>query len=234
MSRTFGLAVDNLLEVEMVDAHGRIVIANNQTTQIQHLDGSVTTSKDTDIFWALRGGGGGTFGVVTKFTYKLHYPATGVAVFACSYPIVRNDRTEIGHLVLQKFTSMLQNLPSEWGGYLIGAGTPNEDFSWGSISLFMNHYGPYNASTRSYMDELKNFHPEWQFYCQYKSKNSFLDYEVTTKDPTYFNSYLFNTLMQKDSFTNDWFRFILTTLGTPLPQQGFLSFTGILLGGKVF
>lgn len=59
MSRMFGMAVDNLLELELVTADGRIVVANDQMTHITYPNGSVTTSDDTDIFWASKGGGGG-------------------------------------------------------------------------------------------------------------------------------------------------------------------------------
>jgi FAD/FMN-containing dehydrogenase len=52
-----GLACDNLISAEMVDAEGRIRKVDGET--------------ETDLFWALRGGGG-NFGVVTSFTYRLH------------------------------------------------------------------------------------------------------------------------------------------------------------------
>lgn len=57
LSRKCGLAIDNLLEVDVVLADGRFVSA----------------SKDQypDLFWAVRGGGG-NFGVVTSFLFKLH------------------------------------------------------------------------------------------------------------------------------------------------------------------
>jgi hypothetical protein len=50
--------VDNLLEAEVVLPTGQIITANAKTYP--------------DLFWALRGGGGGTFGVVTKVTMKVH------------------------------------------------------------------------------------------------------------------------------------------------------------------
>src|SRR6185436_19014451 len=57
-SKKFGIAAAGLLEAEVVTADGRILVANRCQNQ--------------DLFWALRGGGGGTFGVVTKVTLKTH------------------------------------------------------------------------------------------------------------------------------------------------------------------
>lgn len=55
--RKHGLAIDSLLAVELVTADGRIVNAS--------------ASENADLFWAVRGGGG-NFGVVTRFTFRLH------------------------------------------------------------------------------------------------------------------------------------------------------------------
>ena len=57
LTRRFGWTVDNLEEVEVVTADGDLVTANATTHQ--------------DLFWAVRGGGG-NFGVVTRFRYRLH------------------------------------------------------------------------------------------------------------------------------------------------------------------
>ncbi|MBO9560812.1 MAG: FAD-binding protein [Caulobacter sp.] len=57
-SKTFGLAAASLLEAEIVTADGAVRVVN--------------AHQDPDLFWALKGGGGGTFGVVTRLTLKTH------------------------------------------------------------------------------------------------------------------------------------------------------------------
>lgn len=57
-SKHYGTAAGSLLEAEVVTADGRIQIANACT--------------NSDLFWALKGGGGGTFCVVSRMTLKLH------------------------------------------------------------------------------------------------------------------------------------------------------------------
>lgn len=57
-SKTYGVAAAGLLEAEIVTADGQAWIANATT--------------NPDLFWALKGGGGGTFGVVTRMTLRTH------------------------------------------------------------------------------------------------------------------------------------------------------------------
>ena len=68
-SKGFGTAAANLLEAEVVTADGAVRIAN--------------PARNPDLFWALKGGGGGTFGVVTRLTLRTHaLPAYVGAVLA--------------------------------------------------------------------------------------------------------------------------------------------------------
>jgi FAD/FMN-containing dehydrogenase len=57
-SKRYGTAASSLLEAEIVTADGEVRIANAHT--------------NPDLFWAIKGGGGGTFGVVTRMTLRTH------------------------------------------------------------------------------------------------------------------------------------------------------------------
>jgi len=69
--RKHGLTCDNLLSAEMVTAEGELVRASED--------------QNTDLFWALRGGGG-NFGVVTELEFALHSVGPGILGGAVFYP----------------------------------------------------------------------------------------------------------------------------------------------------
>ncbi|HEY6204003.1 MAG TPA: FAD-binding oxidoreductase [Candidatus Limnocylindria bacterium] len=71
LSRAWGLTCDDLIAAQVVTADG----------QVRDCD----ETRDADLFWALRGGGGGSFGVVTSLTLRTH-PATALAIGFLSWP----------------------------------------------------------------------------------------------------------------------------------------------------
>jgi FAD/FMN-containing dehydrogenase len=70
-ARRFGLTCDNLLEATIVTASGRALVCNAR----QH----------EDLYWALRGGGGGNFGIVTRLLFRTH-PVDKVATYTLEWP----------------------------------------------------------------------------------------------------------------------------------------------------
>ena len=72
-SRCFGLACDNLISADVVLADGKIVQANEE--------------ENPDLHWALKGAGGGNFGVVTSLKYQLHLLPKEVLCGYIEWPI---------------------------------------------------------------------------------------------------------------------------------------------------
>jgi FAD/FMN-containing dehydrogenase len=95
LARGVGLSCDNLVSAEVVTADGRAVTASE--------------SENEDLFWALRGGGG-NFGVVTSFEFRLH-PVTDVYGGPMFF-----DASDAG-TVLRAYREFIADAPEEFGGF---------------------------------------------------------------------------------------------------------------------
>jgi FAD/FMN-containing dehydrogenase len=71
-ARAFGLTLDNLHAAVITTASGQRK--------------TVSASSDPDLFWGIRGGGGGNFGVVSEFTYKVHNMPATAGYFFVDWP----------------------------------------------------------------------------------------------------------------------------------------------------
>jgi FAD/FMN-containing dehydrogenase len=106
LDRSFGLAVDNLLGVELVTADGAAVRA--------------TAQENPELFWALHGGGG-NFGVATALTLKLHE----LPEFSIAMIMYRSDN---GPDVVRTYREVIETSPQEAGGGVIYLTGPPEEF----------------------------------------------------------------------------------------------------------
>jgi FAD/FMN-containing dehydrogenase len=95
LTRSLGLSLDNLLSVDAVTADGQFLTASEKENE--------------DLFWALRGGGG-NFGVVTSFEYRLH-PIEDVLVGIFIFPLERARE------LFQFYRGFIQEAPDELGGF---------------------------------------------------------------------------------------------------------------------
>jgi FAD/FMN-containing dehydrogenase len=101
-----GLAADNLLSVELVNADGAVL--------------NVTADSDPDLFWALRGGGG-NFGAAASFEYRLR-PVGEVVGGLIAHPF------EAARDVLRFYREFTQEVPDEltvFAGFVHAPGSPD-------------------------------------------------------------------------------------------------------------
>jgi FAD/FMN-containing dehydrogenase len=95
MTRKLGLSIDNLVEADVVLADGSFVTASEE----QH----------PDLFWALRGGGG-NFGVVTRFAFRLS-PLSTVVAGPTLWPLERSAE------ILSWYREFIPSAPEELNGF---------------------------------------------------------------------------------------------------------------------
>lgn len=102
VGRAYGTTSDNLRAVDIVTTDGRR----------RHCD----RHHDPDLFWACRGGGGGTFGIATEFTFATH-PAADIVLFFLRWPWSR------AHAVLDAWQHWAPHAPDElWSNlHLLGS-----------------------------------------------------------------------------------------------------------------
>jgi UDP-N-acetylenolpyruvoylglucosamine reductase len=95
LTRKYGLTIDNLLSVDMVLADGSFVTASNKQNE--------------DLFWAVRGGGG-NFGVVTSFEFRLQ-PVNTVQFGPTFWPVEESE------LVLRAYRDFISEAPEDISGF---------------------------------------------------------------------------------------------------------------------
>jgi FAD/FMN-containing dehydrogenase len=135
LERKFGYVCDNLLAAEVVTADGRVVRASE--------------TENPELFWGLRGGGG-NFGIVTKFELQLHDLGPIVYGGLIAFPaFMAND-------ILPVYREFMRNAPDEVGGGLAFLCAPPEEFvpqeAWGMpiIGIVACYAGPVEDGEAAY------------------------------------------------------------------------------------
>lgn len=113
LSRKYGLTIDNLLEADMVLADGSFVTVN--------------ANQNSDLFWAIRGGGG-NFGIVTSFKFQAH-KVKNVIGGPTLWPIEKTEE------IMEWYHKFINNAPDELNGFIatmVIPGPPFPDFLHGN------------------------------------------------------------------------------------------------------
>jgi FAD/FMN-containing dehydrogenase len=107
LTRRFGWTVDNLLEVEIVTADAQVRRASRD--------------ENAELFWALRGGGG-NFGVVTRFTFRLHQVGPTIYGGLIAWPFERADE------ILRAYRTITAEAPRELAVWMLLLRAPPAPF----------------------------------------------------------------------------------------------------------
>jgi FAD/FMN-containing dehydrogenase len=103
LSRKYGMTIDNLLSADVVTADGKQVRPSEK--------------ENADLFWGLRGGGG-NFGVVTRFEFKLHPVGPDLLTGLIVFPFAEAKS------VLQKFARFTEKMPDELNVWMVTRKAP--------------------------------------------------------------------------------------------------------------
>jgi FAD/FMN-containing dehydrogenase len=133
LMRRYGLACDNLLSVDVVTADGRWLCAS--------------ATEHAELFWGLRGGGG-NFGVVTSFDYRLHPLETMLAGMVI-YPMAQ------AKAFLKRYREVTSTAPDELGS-LVALGTLPDGTQ--AAVLLVGYSGPI-ADGEKLLRPLREFGP---------------------------------------------------------------------------
>ena len=106
LSRKYGLTIDNLLEADMVLADGSTVVVN--------------ADQNSDLFWAIRGGGG-NFGIVTSFKFQAH-PVKTVIGGPTLWPIEKTEE------IMSWYHEFIHNAPNDLNGFIATMVIPGPPF----------------------------------------------------------------------------------------------------------
>jgi FAD/FMN-containing dehydrogenase len=98
LTRKYGMTIDNLVSAEMVTADGRKI--------------HVSEDENTDLFWAIRGGGG-NFGVITQFEFALYPVGPEILAGLLVFPMDQAKQ------VLEKYREFVKSAPEELNIWII-------------------------------------------------------------------------------------------------------------------
>ncbi|QXO15915.1 FAD-binding oxidoreductase [Vibrio ostreae] len=103
LSRKYGMTIDSLVSAHVVTADGRQILASE--------------TENSDLFWGLRGGGG-NFGIVTQFEFKLHPVGPNVLSGLMVFPFAQAKS------ILTQFARFTQTAPDELSVWMVARKAP--------------------------------------------------------------------------------------------------------------
>ncbi|KAJ5111065.1 hypothetical protein N7532_001600 [Penicillium argentinense] len=156
MSSIYGLAADHVLALEVVLANGRFM--------------TVTEESNPDLFWAIRGGGGGTFGVVTSVISRVQ-PKVGVTVSTFTFSTGTNVSADTFWAGVRSY---MKRFPAHANAgtyayfWVLSTGTDSFTFMMNPFFAVNHTLAQYNALIKPWYNDLKalgiSFTPNSTYY----------------------------------------------------------------------
>jgi len=113
MTGVYGMGADNILEATIITPDGTLLTAN--------------ACQNTDIFWAIRGGGGGTFGIILSLTVKA-YPMPSVTLWGLNIAAKNGTSASAWYNLIARVHTLLPQLQDQgFHGYYSLIGPPAAD-----------------------------------------------------------------------------------------------------------
>src|SRR5262245_9491941 len=173
LGRAFGLTCDNLVSLDIVTAGNGLVTADAQ--------------QEPDLFWACRGGGGGSFGIATAFTFRVQ-PVTQVRVFGVSWSLSKARAVRLfrawqqwAPLAPQAITSIMKvgsRSDGTWSLRCIGQSTGSEAELRAQLAGLLSLAQPssaLNLQTLSFFDAVVHFSGGFAFETSFfKAKSDYV------------------------------------------------------------
>jgi len=141
LSRKYGTTVDTLISADVVTADGKIVKASEY--------------ENADLFWGLRGGGG-NFGIVTNFEFKLHQFGPDVLTGLIVFPFDQAKN------VLQKYRDSVKSMPDDLNVWVVLRKAPPlpflpEDSHFKEAVIFACFYAGDPAEGEKLLEPFRSF-----------------------------------------------------------------------------
>ena len=189
---TYGLMVDNAVEFEVVTADGQARVINE--------------CNDAELFWAMRGGGGGTYAVLTKFRVQLH-PFLPIH----TYNFVANftgDNTTQSQTLREVLTAHANN-QIEWSAQLVTGSVDYypERVSFGAVLPYADDGSKLKSATAAFFQFVNNRTDMIVVENSYASYANYTDYlsvsaaDARATEPAGIAQLLASRLMPRDLFT---------------------------------
>ena len=147
---------------QVVLADGRISTCTENQTKHVYPDGTELTEDNGNLFWALRGGGGGTFGVVVYYVFRLHQAPKSLVRINMLMPFYhKSEDRNVASEFLSRYGRWTTAAPSYWGGGvvfdnydIVGETAGLSGNLTGIINILLIKLGPWDENT---MSEIQDF-----------------------------------------------------------------------------